>query len=77
MSTTSPVTSFEAAVSAPFCSCATASGETAKAAMNVVTTAIFTTVGSLFVGLNINQSGLLGASVKPAVKMTNDEGTIK
>jgi hypothetical protein len=54
MSTTSPVTSFEAAVS-PCCSCATASGETAKAAMNVAATASLAGVVFLFVKLNMKQ----------------------
>ena len=55
MSTTSPVTSFEAAVSGPCCSCPTASGETAKAAMNVAATASLPGVIFLFVKLNMKE----------------------
>src|SRR5947209_20622143 len=54
MSTTSPVTSFEAATSLPCsCSCATASGAHARAAMKVAVTATFKTVGLLLVELNM------------------------
>src|SRR5438105_1619889 len=56
MSTTSPVTSFEAAASFPCsCSCATASGEIAKAATNVATTATFKIPGFFLVKLNMDQ----------------------
>src|SRR6266478_7327519 len=53
MSTTSPVTSLEAAASPPCsCSCAIASGAHAKPAMKIAVTATLNTVG-LFVELNI------------------------
>src|SRR6516162_8352266 len=64
MSTTSPVTSFDVAVSPPCsCSCATASGDNANAPMSVAVTAIFISVGLLFVALNMKQCERLSALV--------------
>src|SRR5690348_3873701 len=63
MSTTSPVTSFDEAVSALCWSCASASGETAKAAMNVAATAIFIILVLVFMELNITKCEPLSALV--------------
>src|SRR5712691_9417683 len=61
MSTTSPVTSFEAAASALpcSCSCAMARGEKAKAVMKLAATATFKTVGLFGVELNIERMSAL------------------
>src|SRR6266516_4292554 len=56
MSTTSPVTSFEAAASLPCsCSCAIANGADARAAMKVAVTATLKTVDLLLLELNIRE----------------------
>src|SRR4029077_14795935 len=64
MSTTSPVTSSEAAASFPCsCSCATASGEIAKAATKVAATANFETVDLSDIELNMPKCRPLRVSV--------------
>src|SRR5206468_9766356 len=60
---TSPVTSFEAAVSSPCsCSCAIASGAHARAAMKVAVNATLHTVGLLFVELIMGQMWAVGSA---------------